>query len=87
MVHPELVKGFLSSSNTLNQQKARKIVYLFERMIGMGLLLSSGDLWKKKRRILNEVFHYDFIIGLIPNITSLCDEGLEKMELKSPISE
>ena len=56
-------------------------------MIGMGLLLSSGDLWKKKRRVLNEVFHHDFMIRLIPHITSLCDEGLEKMELQSRISE
>jgi cytochrome P450 len=49
VVHPELVKQVLSSSSK-NFWKDQDPIIL--DVIGKGLLLSNGDLWKKQRKLM-----------------------------------
>ena len=45
-----------------------------------GLFFSEHDSWKKKRRVLNSSFNFDFLKSLAPKIALLCDRVLEKIE-------
>ena len=45
-------------------------------MVGSGLFLSEGDDWKKKKKILSNVFNYDFIRSKIPLIAKVSQEQI-----------
>ena len=39
-------------------------------MNGGGILFTDGDIWKRKRRIISSVFHFDFLNSIIPMVES-----------------
>ena len=51
-----------------------------ERGVGEGIVFTEGEIWKKKRRVLNKVFNFDFIKILTPTIANLCDKAFEELE-------
>lgn len=52
----------------MNYIKADVITGAFSLLLEKGLLLAEGDNWKNRKKIISSVFHYDFIITLIPQI-------------------
>lgn len=46
-----------------------------KRALGNGIAFSEGDEWKRKRKIINKVFNFNFIISNIPKMIRLCNEN------------
>ena len=51
-----------------------------KRVVGNGLVFAEGDLWKQKRKIISQVFNYEFIKKKIDEIAKTCDRAIEKNE-------
>ena len=51
------------------------------RVVGDGLTFSEKDFWKKKRKILSQVFSYDFIYQKHNEVIRICDETLRDAEI------
>jgi len=47
---------------------------------GKGLLLSEGQEWKMKRKIMTSVFNFDFIKAKTQAISKIAKEMLDKVE-------
>jgi cytochrome P450 len=61
-----LIKDALNQMNKL--QKNPFISEIFQNLNGGGIAFTEGDAWKRKRKIISSVFHYDFLNDLIPVI-------------------
>ena len=46
-------------------------------VLGEGLLLSEGNAWRRKRKILSSMFTYDMLLANIPTITAIVDRSLD----------
>ena len=82
-VHPDLVQEFFSVEKSKLFTKTEEELSNARRGLGNGLILSEGNAWKMKRKVLQEVFHFDFIKSLAPKIESTCEKVLNKMENNS----
>ena len=51
-----------------------------KRGLGEGLVLSEGDIWKMKRKVLTKVFNFDFTKKLAPKISNIAEYALNKVE-------
>jgi cytochrome P450 len=41
-------------------------------VLGEGIVLSEGETWKNKRKLLSKVFNFDLIKENIPKIIDIC---------------
>ena len=73
LIHPDLQQDFLSAEKTPFYQKEYAAQLALGRLINEGLLLSEKDAWKGRRKILSEVFNFNFIKSLNPKIARICD--------------
>lgn len=48
--------------------------------MGRGIPFSEGEEWKRKRRIINTVFNFDFIKSMTPKIEKLCAQAITDVE-------
>ena len=80
LAHPELLQEFLSSENMQHYTKASLGRNPVRRGLGEGLLFSEGNSWKMKRKVLTQVFNFDFLKRLAPKIAGISDYALEKVE-------
>lgn len=77
---PELLKEFYQPANAHYYEKVKSFVSNLKRIIGGGILLSEGEIWKDKRKVMNKIFNYDFITDNIPKIERIIDQALDKLE-------
>ena len=82
-VNPELHQEFLSAEKMSNYSKTDMEFDNLRRILGDGILTSEGNVWKMKRKVLQEIFNFNFIKGLAPSIANLADKALDKMEGES----
>ena len=54
------------------------------RVVGSGLAFSEGDDWKKKRRIVCNVFHFDFLNSLVPKMNEVVDYTFQELDNSQP---
>jgi cytochrome P450 len=47
------------------------------RVMGYGIPFSEGDQWKRKRRIINEVFNFEFLKSKIKTMEHLCSKAIK----------
>jgi cytochrome P450 len=80
IINPELVKHFLANDKIMIYPKSRDFVSVMERAIGKGIPFSEGQTWKRKRKIISEVFNFEFVASLTPRIGQICDESLDRLE-------
>jgi len=66
-VSTELQKDFYNSLNKLPKNPFITEVFL-KFLNGGGLVFTEGETWKRKRRIMSSVFHFDFINDIVPVI-------------------
>lgn len=74
------MKGMMQADNVARHPKMKFIIQNIQRSLGHGIAFSEGDEWKRKRKIMNSVFNFDFITDCIPKIARICDEGLNLYE-------
>jgi cytochrome P450 len=66
-------------------QKSHLNKYGFKIALGDTMIMNEGDVWKSKRKLLSEIFNFDFIKRNVPKMKEICHEMLEKMEKDSLI--
>ena len=53
---------------------------LLKRAIGSGVVLSEGDEWKRKRKIMSDLFTFDLIKRNYEKIADICTESMVEHE-------
>ena len=81
----QLIKQFYLPSNVYQYEKVKSFIANMKRLIGGGILLSEGEVWKSKRKAMNAVFNYEFITNNIPKIMKIVDQYLDKIQEQGAI--
>ena len=76
LIHPDLQQSLFSSESLANFRKDEEEIGNISRGIGVGLVASEGKEWKMKRKVLTEVFNFNFLKGLTPKIAELADNAI-----------
>lgn len=58
LIHPETVKEILKRSNLIDKSKFYNNL---KNLLNESLLISSGDKWRAKRKLLNPTFHFQIL--------------------------
>jgi cytochrome P450 len=66
-------------------QKSHLNKYGFKIALGNTMILNEGDIWKRKRKVLSEIFNFDFIKRNVPKMIEISNEMLSRMEGSSEI--
>ena len=53
---------------------------VIKRALGNGLGMSEGDRWRRKRKIMSQLFTHDLIINNGHKFAKLCEEAMEEFE-------
>lgn len=56
-------------------------------MMGKGLVFNEGEEWRRKRKIISELFTFELILNKLPRICELSDVTLDMVEEKTKIGE
>jgi cytochrome P450 len=48
--------------------------------MGRGIPFSEGEEWKRKRKIINAVFNFDFVKSMTYKIEKLCAKAIKDVE-------
>ena len=76
LIDPELQQDFLSAEKTPLYEKNYGTKLALGGLLNEGLLLSEKDAWKRRKKILSEVFNFNFIKSLSPKIAGIGDQLL-----------
>ncbi len=74
--NPDFIKDFYSVDKHYEYPKAERVVKIFSRIGGHGLPLSEGNVWARKRKILNKVFNFDFVKSQTDKIAKNCANAI-----------
>jgi cytochrome P450 len=74
LIDPKLLKEFFIEKESLYEKTTPLIMDCIQRVAGNGLVFSEGAIWKNRRKILSNAFHFDFLNNLIPKILEINDE-------------
>ena len=80
LIHPDLNREYLSGENIGFYEKSRVERATFSRISKEGLGFSEGKKWKLKKKILSEVFTFEFIKSTSVRVAALCDASLDSLE-------
>ena len=78
--HPDFIKEFYSNDNIYIYPKLESLTAPIRRAMGQGVPFSEGDVWKRKRKIINKVFNFELIKSMTWKIAELCDRAIEGIE-------
>ena len=87
IVNPDLIKDFFTQETNNMYVKNADFVGPMRRIITSGLVFSEGDIWKKKRKLLNRLFNFDMVKGLTNKLEEICDDSLTEVDILSPKTE
>uniref|UniRef100_V9KNB6 Cytochrome P450 4V2-like protein n=2 Tax=Callorhinchus milii TaxID=7868 RepID=V9KNB6_CALMI len=80
LFHAECVEKILSSSKHLDKSYA----YTFlQPWLGTGLLTSTGDKWRRRRKMLTPAFHFSILTEFLEVMNEQTNILLEKLEAKA----
>lgn len=74
---PELIKEFLNKQ-TLFVEKDLRIFGTITKTSKAGLVFSEGERWKSLRKLISQVFHFDYMNSSIPIISRTANEWVER---------
>lgn len=75
--HPDGIKQIMSNPNDFLKQP-----FLYDNLrivLGDGLVTSSGGRWKRDRRLLTPIFHFDRLRGMLPRIIYHADQWMDAL--------
>jgi len=78
---PALVKEFYL--NTDNYIKDPLYLELFSPVLGKGLTTSEGNHWKGQRKVMSNVFHFEFMKSILPSIQATARKNLSDLKKTS----
>lgn len=56
--NPDFLKHFYSNEHLYSYPKSTLLTGAVSRALGKGIILSEGEQWKRKRKIISEVFNF-----------------------------
>src|SRR5262245_21434922 len=74
--HPEVVKHILSNHRVYTKQTLSYV--RLRQLIGLGLITSDGDYWRRQRRIAQPAFHKQKIAGFAAIMTRAAEAACER---------
>lgn len=81
-IDPQLIREFFEKTLEGCYVKYKTFPFMksLKSLIGEGLLFSEGNEWKRKKKIMSNVFNFDFIKSKIQNIFEISHEILDSIE-------
>ena len=74
VMNKDLIQEFFTHERSYRYIKAQGIIYPVRRItFGGGVVFNEGEVWARKRRILNKIFTFDLIKSLIPTIEKIIE--------------
>ena len=64
------------------EQKSIGLFETFFSSFKKGLICSEREGWKHRRKLLSQVFNFDFILENIPVMVKIADKAFEEFELE-----
>ena len=83
LVDPALIKEFYSKQDMFVKSIFSPI---FQNLMKKGLIFTEGNEWKKQRKVISSMFHYEIIKSNIPTMVETTREffdAMEKISLKN----
>jgi cytochrome P450 len=77
ITHPDLIQDFYTPENIINNPKVKILYQYIARGVGFGIAFSEKDIWKRKRRIVSQVFNFDLLKALTYKIENICTREIE----------
>lgn len=74
---PKLIKEFYAKQSSYRKVKFSKGM---NTLLGTGLVLAEGDLWKNHRKIISSIFHFEFLKENIPVVVDTTREFLGQLQ-------
>ena len=74
---PDLIKQCLNK-DTVATAKYTQLVAGLSDFLRDGLFFSGGETWKRHRKLLSQVFHFDYMNNSLPTIRATAKEWIEK---------
>ena len=81
LLDPKLIKKFFSLQNNYIKINPSKAV---SALMGTGLVMAEGNLWKNHRKLVASVFHFEFLRENVPLIQDITKEFFAKLK-KAPL--
>jgi cytochrome P450 len=75
---PETVQYALSTNNSRFERKSPAMRHMLEPLIGDGLIISDGETWRKRRRIVGPIVHGSRLGEFAPVMTETALEMAER---------
>ena len=75
VVSDELLKDFYSNEVSC-QETSPMFINLFKKVLGGSLLVSTGDRWKRKRKITSHVFNFNYIKSMYGNYQHIVNKKM-----------
>ena len=82
---PELVKEFCSQMVRVFS-KDQRVYSILPPLALNGIFMTEGEKWKGQRKVISQVFHFEYMNKCIPVVNRTCQEWL-KLHCNSPRSE
>ena len=71
----ELIKDFLNKQTKIASKDLRGS--LRDPEIGIGLFIAEGEQWKAQRKLISQVFHFDYMNRCLPTVNRTLREWIE----------
>ena len=71
-INPRLIRHMFTPEKNYIFHKAHINKFGFKLALGNTMIMNEDDAWKKKRKILSEIFNFDFIKRNIPKMKGTC---------------
>mgnify|MGYP000906918675 CR=1 FL=1 len=72
----ELIKEFVGKQNKMSI-KDTQVMGSMPRAVLQGLAFTEGEKWKNQRKVISQVFHFDYMNQCIPSINYLAKKWIE----------
>jgi cytochrome P450 len=72
LIHPDLMQAFFTSQQS-NFPRFKPLLDYLERFNKM----TEDEEWKKKRKIISEVLHFELLTTLVPTMVKVTDQALD----------
>jgi cytochrome P450 len=79
LINLDLIQAYFNT-NSYSYNKFEPIIANLRRVVGSGIAFSEGNEWKKKRKVISNVFHFEFLHSLIPKMIKTLDEYFEEFD-------
>jgi cytochrome P450 len=78
--HPDFIRDFYSNEHLYTYPKVTFFTSNLIRVMGKGIPFSEGNEWKRKRRIINAVFNFEFVKAMTGKIEKVCEKAMKDVE-------